>query len=176
RDSAWSTPRSPILSRGSDSNREKSNDLRDDRCSDALSQTMVIQKPHGFRARPHDSSGSWFSITVLECDFSNQPRGDGFREGETRSNRGFEPSSLVFSPLLSGPRYADVLAFISLLKRGVSTVAALKSTLGVVAERFQHIVTQTAEEQESRRQRIKSLREYQRKLDRFGVLSVEEEQ
>ena len=69
-----------------------------------------------------------------------------------------------------------MLAFISLLKRSVSTVAALKSTLGVVAERFQHILTETAEEQESRRQRIRSLRDYQRKLDRFGVLSVEEEQ
>ena len=73
-------------------------------------------------------------------------------------------------------RYADVLAFISLLKRSVSTVAALRSTLQVVAERFQHIITETAEAQESRRQRIKTLRDYQRKLDRFGILSVEEEQ
>src|SRR5271157_4867922 len=73
-------------------------------------------------------------------------------------------------------RYADVLAFISLLKRSVSTVAALMSTLQVVAERFQHIISETAEAQESRRQRIKTLRDYQRKLDRFGILSVEEEQ
>src|SRR5208337_3327190 len=69
-------------------------------------------------------------------------------------------------------RYADVLAFIALLKRSVSTVAALKSTLQVVAERFQHIISETAEAQESRRQRIKTLRDYQRKLDRFGILSV----
>ncbi|MGO9465688.1 MAG: helicase-related protein [Isosphaeraceae bacterium] len=73
-------------------------------------------------------------------------------------------------------RYADVLAFIALLKRSVSTVAALRSTLQVVAERFQHIITETAEAQESRRQRIKTLRDYQRKLDRFGVLSALEEQ
>jgi hypothetical protein len=69
-----------------------------------------------------------------------------------------------------------VLAFIALLKRSVSTVAALRSTLQVVAERYQHIITESAEAQESRRQRIRTLREYQRKLDRFGILSIEEEQ
>ena len=73
-------------------------------------------------------------------------------------------------------RYADVLAFISLLKRSVSTASALQSTLEVVAERFQRILNETVEDQESRRQRIKSLRNYQRKLDRFGVLSLDEEQ
>ena len=73
-------------------------------------------------------------------------------------------------------RYADVLAYIALLKRSVSTVAALKSTLAVVAERFQHLVTDVAEAQESRRQRIRTLRDYQRKIDRFGVLSADEEQ
>ena len=73
-------------------------------------------------------------------------------------------------------RYADVLAFISLLKRSVSTASALQSTLDVVAERFQRILSETVEDQESRRQRIKSLRDYQRKLDRFGVLSLDEEQ
>ena len=72
-------------------------------------------------------------------------------------------------------RYADVLAFISLLKRSVSTASALQSTLEVVAERFQRILNETVEDQESRRQRIKSLRDYQRKLDRFGVLSLDEE-
>ena len=73
-------------------------------------------------------------------------------------------------------RYADVLAYIALLKRSVSTVAALKSTLAVVAERFQHLLTDVAEVQESRRQRIRTLRDYQRKIDRFGVLSADEEQ
>jgi superfamily II DNA or RNA helicase len=76
----------------------------------------------------------------------------------------------------SSKRYADVLAFISLLKRSVSTATALQSTLEVVAERFQRILNETAEDQESRRQRIKSLRDYQRKLDRFGILSLDEEQ
>src|SRR5258708_5395628 len=72
---------------GSDSNREKNNDLPDDRRSETLSQTMVIEKPQEVRVRPHDFAGSWFSITILECDFSNRPLGDGFREEKTRWNR-----------------------------------------------------------------------------------------
>ena len=43
---------------GSDSNGEKTNDLQDDSCSDALSQTMVIEKPPNVRAGPRDSGGS----------------------------------------------------------------------------------------------------------------------
>jgi superfamily II DNA or RNA helicase len=73
-------------------------------------------------------------------------------------------------------RYADVLAYIALLKRSVSTVGALKSTLEVVAARFQQLLTGVAEAQESRRQRVRTLRDYQRKLDRFGVLAAEEEE
>jgi hypothetical protein len=42
---------------GSDSNGEKNNDLPDDRCSEPLSQTMVIDKPQEFRARPRDFAG-----------------------------------------------------------------------------------------------------------------------
>jgi superfamily II DNA or RNA helicase len=71
-------------------------------------------------------------------------------------------------------RYSDVLAFISLLKRSVSTVAACRKTLQVVADRFNHLLTETSESQESRRQRLKTLREYHRKLDRFGVTSQQE--
>ncbi|MEA5540353.1 helicase-related protein [Limnoraphis robusta Tam1] len=73
-------------------------------------------------------------------------------------------------------RYSDVLAFIALLKRSVSSVEACKATLGVVADRFQHILTQSSENQESRRQRLKTLKDYQRKLERFGTVSVEEEE
>jgi hypothetical protein len=50
---------------------------------DAFSKTMVIEKPQDLRKRPRDSASSRFSITALECDFSNQPIEDGFREGET---------------------------------------------------------------------------------------------
>ena len=65
---------------------------------------MVIEKPQDLLQRPHDLVGSWFLVTILGCDFSNQALGDGFREGKTRKNRGSEPSSLFFSPLLSEPR------------------------------------------------------------------------
>lgn len=73
-----------------------------------------------------------------------------------------------------GRRYSDVLAFISLLKRSVSTVSACRKTLQVVADRFNHLLTQGSESQENRRQRLKTLREYHRKLDRFGVTSQQE--
>jgi hypothetical protein len=73
-------------------------------------------------------------------------------------------------------RYSDVLSFIALLKRSVSTVAACQSTLEVVAERFQTLLTVGAEGQEGRRQRLRTLREYQRKLERFGTVTPEEEE
>src|SRR5262245_23220718 len=62
---------------------------------------MGIGKPQRLRTRPRDFPGPWFSISVLECDLANQPCRDGFREGKTRWNWGFEPSSLGFSPLRS---------------------------------------------------------------------------
>jgi len=52
-----------------------------------VSKTMVIEKPQEVRVRPHDFAGSSFSITILECDFSNPALGDGFREEKTRWNR-----------------------------------------------------------------------------------------
>jgi superfamily II DNA or RNA helicase len=71
--------------------------------------------------------------------------------------------------------YSDVLAFIALLKRSVSTVNACRETLSVVADRFQLFLTDTAEKQELRRQRIKTLRDYERRLERFGSIGFEEE-
>ena len=73
-------------------------------------------------------------------------------------------------------QYSDVLSFIALLKRSVSTVAACAGTLQVVAERFQRFLSEGAETQESRRQRLRTLRDCQRKLERFGTTSAEEEQ
>ena len=73
-------------------------------------------------------------------------------------------------------RFKDVLSFIALLKRSVSTVAACRSTLLVVAERFHKILTEGAEGQESKRQRLGALRDYQRKLERFGASTAEEEE
>ena len=72
-------------------------------------------------------------------------------------------------------QFSDVLAYLALLKRSVSSVAACKETLDVVASRFQRILTEGAESQDSRRQRLRTLREYQRRLDRFGTISAEEE-
>lgn len=72
-------------------------------------------------------------------------------------------------------RYSDVLSFIALLKRSVSTVEACRTTLAAVADRFQKLLTAEAESQESRRERLRTLRDSQRKLERFGVGSAEEE-
>ncbi|MFH0822710.1 MAG: helicase-related protein, partial [Pseudomonadota bacterium] len=77
---------------------------------------------------------------------------------------------------LRSKNYSDVLAWIALLKRSVSTVVAFEETLRVVADRFQAFLTDTAELQELRRQRIRSLRDYERKLERFGFITAEEEQ
>lgn len=71
--------------------------------------------------------------------------------------------------------YSDVLAFIALLKRSASTVNACRETLAVVADRFQEFLTDTAEKQELRRQRIKTMRDYERRLERFGSIGFEEE-
>jgi superfamily II DNA or RNA helicase len=71
--------------------------------------------------------------------------------------------------------YSDVLAYLALLKRSVSTAAACYETLVVVSDRRQQLLTGLAETQESRRQRRRTLQEIMRRAERFGVLSVEEE-
>jgi len=76
----------------------------------------------------------------------------------------------------SSRRYSDVLAFIALLKRSVSTVEACEQTILAVTNRFQRLVLESAESQDSRRQRLRTLQQFARKLERFGVLSFEEEE
>jgi superfamily II DNA or RNA helicase len=76
---------------------------------------------------------------------------------------------------LRGKRYSDVLSFFALLKRSVSTVAACRSTLGVVLSRYREAVGGAVEDQHTRHERIRSLREARRRLDRFGVVSASEE-
>ena len=71
--------------------------------------------------------------------------------------------------------YSDVLAYMALLKRSVSTANACMRTLSVVADRFQQFLTDTTEQQELRRQRVKTLRDYERRLERFGSIGFEEE-
>jgi len=72
-------------------------------------------------------------------------------------------------------RYGDVLAFIALLKRSVSTAAACRNTLRVVADRFEEISQRTESAQEERRQRLRTLRALRERIERFGTTSPAEE-
>ena len=72
-------------------------------------------------------------------------------------------------------RYSDFLSYFALLKRSVSTVAALRSTLNVVLERYQTIQAEHEETQESKKQRQRSIRDYIRKMEKFGTTTQEEE-
>lgn len=73
-------------------------------------------------------------------------------------------------------RFGEVLAFISLLKRAVSTVAACKNTLNHIADRYGELVRGGQESVDARRQRLTTLRDYRRRLEKYGALSWEEEQ
>lgn len=73
-------------------------------------------------------------------------------------------------------RYSEVLSYIALLKRSVSTVCALRSTLQVVADRLRTLATTTAEGQDSRRQRLRTLQQAHRRLERLGSASEEEQE
>jgi ERCC4-related helicase len=73
-------------------------------------------------------------------------------------------------------RYGEVLAFVALLKRSVSTATACRNTLETISNRLAHLTEKGSEAQEERKQRLRTLRDYRRRLDRFGVLSFEEEQ
>ncbi|MBI3846553.1 MAG: DEAD/DEAH box helicase family protein [Planctomycetes bacterium] len=77
---------------------------------------------------------------------------------------------------VSQRRYGDVLAFVSLLKRSVSTVLACRNTLAVIADRFDDLSRAGEEAQDARRQRLRTLRDYRQRLERYGALSFEEEQ
>lgn len=72
-------------------------------------------------------------------------------------------------------RFGDVLAFVSLLKRSVSSVRSCQSTLEVIADRYDEIVTRGREDEEARKQRLRSLADYRRRVERYGALSAEEE-
>lgn len=71
--------------------------------------------------------------------------------------------------------YSDVLAYLALLKRSVSTVAALATTLEVVNERLSRLLASGAERQDASRERQRTLREYYRRIERFGALNADEE-
>jgi superfamily II DNA or RNA helicase len=77
-------------------------------------------------------------------------------------------------PRLKAPRdtkhLTDALAFVSLLKRSLSTLAACVATLRVIAAR--HGAPETAAE---RRDRQAALRKWRRRVARYGVLAAAEE-
>jgi len=66
------------------------------------------------------------------------------------------------------PRPDDALAFVSLLKRSGSTIAACLATLRAVAERYGEIAAGEAEV--LRKERLRALRAYRRRALRFGTL------
>jgi len=68
--------------------------------------------------------------------------------------------------------YADALAFIGLLKRSVSTVAACVNTLKVVAERYRLLRAIGNDAEALRKERARALRAYRRRRLRFGVLDA----
>ncbi len=73
----------------------------------------------------------------------------------------------------SGRGTADALAFVSLLKRSVSTISSCVATLHVVAGRYR--ARAGNETEMDRRHRARALRAYRRQLLRFGVLAHDEE-
>lgn len=72
-------------------------------------------------------------------------------------------------------QFGDVLAFISLLKRSVSTVRACQNTLAVIADRYGELIEKGEEEDDDRKQRLRTLSDYRRRMERYGALSMEEE-
>jgi superfamily II DNA or RNA helicase len=68
--------------------------------------------------------------------------------------------------------YADALAFVSLLKRSVSTIGACVNTLRVVADRYGQLSTNAAEAEALRKERARALRAYRKRVLRFGILDA----
>ncbi len=69
----------------------------------------------------------------------------------------------------------DALAFISLLKRSVSTISACLETLRVVLERLSDDDGDTSEPKAARRERGRALRAWRRRVARYGTLGAADE-
>ena len=80
-------------------------------------------------------------------------------------------SALVVPRLEKAQDFGDSLAFVSLLKRSVSTIAACVATLRVVADRYAGAM----ETEAVRRDRIRTLRAFRRRAMRYGVLDSQTE-
>jgi superfamily II DNA or RNA helicase len=68
--------------------------------------------------------------------------------------------------------HADALAFVSLLKRSGSTIAACVNTLRVVADRYGQLSANAAEAEALRKERSRALRAYRKRVLRFGILDA----
>ncbi len=71
--------------------------------------------------------------------------------------------------------YTDALAFVSLLKRSVSTIEACVDTLRVICERYLHFETDAATAEALRKERARALRAYRRRALRYGTLDAADE-
>ncbi len=80
-------------------------------------------------------------------------------------------SDLVVPRLDGAKAFGDALAFVSLLKRSASTIAACVATLRVVADRY----AGQAETDAARRERTRTLRAYRKRALRYGVLDARAE-
>jgi superfamily II DNA or RNA helicase len=69
----------------------------------------------------------------------------------------------------------DALAFISLLKRSASTIAACLETLRVVADRLSGPEQDAMETRAARQERTRAMRMWRRRVARYGALSATEE-
>ena len=69
----------------------------------------------------------------------------------------------------------DALAFVSLLKRSVSTIAACLATLRVVTERLARQQAGEVETKAARQERARALRAWRRRTTRFGTLGAADE-
>ena len=69
-------------------------------------------------------------------------------------------------------RPTDAMAFVSLLKRSVSTIRACANTLRVVADRY---AAAAGETEAAKRERARGLASYRRRMARYGVLDRAEE-
>ncbi len=87
-------------------------------------------------------------------------------------------AALIAPRLRRGARtsdHMDALAFVSLLKRSVSTIGACVNTLRVVAERYGQAGTNAAETAALQKERARALRAYRKRVLRFGVLDADAE-
>jgi hypothetical protein len=69
----------------------------------------------------------------------------------------------------------DALAFVSLLKRSVSTISACLQTLRVVADRLERHETAASLSRAAQRERARALRAWRRRVARFGSLDAASE-